>query len=82
MTLAFVGYSSIARQLLAKQKDDLVIGIVCVPNRGAPQVKMDTRGQEGLHVLPLCSHDVASVLKRSLEGCRQSSGRMFCRPML
>ena len=53
--------------LAAKQKDDLLIGIVYVASRGAPQVKIDSRGQDRLHVLPLCSHDVASVLRRALD---------------
>ena len=59
--------------LAAKQKDDLVIGIVFVASRGAPQIKIDTRRQDRLHVLPPCSHDVASVLRRLI--ARPPAGR-------
>ena len=61
-------------QLLAA-KHDLLIGIVYVASRGAPQVKIDTRGQDRLHVLPRCAVMTLRVFSSAPLIARPPAGR-------
>ena len=61
--------------LAAKQKDDLFIGIVYVASRGAPQVKIDSRRQDRLHVPPLCSHVFSGALLIARPPAERNQGR-------